>query len=100
MLRAEGLRRSFGGVTAVDGVDLEVPRGHCVGLIGPNGAGKSTLLNILAGAESADTGSVWLDGRDGTKLPAYKRARLGLIRTFQIASEFSNLTVLENLLVA
>jgi ABC-type branched-subunit amino acid transport system ATPase component len=100
MLRAEGLRRSFGGVTAVDGVDLEVPRGHCVGLIGPNGAGKSTLLNILAGAESADTGSVWLDGRDVTKLPAYKRARLGLIRTFQIASEFSNLTVLENLLVA
>jgi ABC-type branched-subunit amino acid transport system ATPase component len=92
--------RSFGGVTAVDRVDLEVPRGRCVGLIGPNGAGKSTLLNILAGAERADAGVVFLGGRDVTKLAAYRRARLGLIRTFQIASEFSNLTVLENLLVA
>jgi ABC-type branched-subunit amino acid transport system ATPase component len=99
-LRAEGITRSFGGVTAVDGVDLQVATGQCVGLIGPNGAGKSTLLNILAGAERADSGSVFLEGRDVTKLPAYRRARLGLIRTFQIASEFSNLTVLENLLVA
>jgi ABC-type branched-subunit amino acid transport system ATPase component len=81
-------------------VDLEVPAGQCVGLIGPNGAGKSTLLNILAGAERADAGAVFLEGRDVTRLPAYRRARLGLIRTFQIASEFSNLTVLENLLVA
>jgi ABC-type branched-subunit amino acid transport system ATPase component len=99
-LRAQGVTRSFGGVIAVDGVDLEVPSGRCVGLIGPNGAGKSTLLNILAGAERADAGAVFLQGREVTKLPAYRRARLGLIRTFQIASEFSNLTVLENLLVA
>jgi ABC-type branched-subunit amino acid transport system ATPase component len=99
-LRAAGVTRSFGGVTAVDRVDLEVPRGQCVGLIGPNGAGKSTLLNILAGAERADAGRVLLGRRDVTRLPAYRRARLGLIRTFQIASEFSNLTVLENLLVA
>jgi neutral amino acid transport system ATP-binding protein len=99
-LRAAGVTRSFGGVTAVDRVDLEVPRGQCVGLIGPNGAGKSTLLNILAGAERADAGAVFLGDRDVTKLPSYRRARLGLIRTFQIASEFSNLTVLENLLVA
>jgi neutral amino acid transport system ATP-binding protein len=100
MLRAQGVTRTFGGVHAVDGVDLELPQGHCIGLIGPNGAGKSTLLNILAGAERADSGTVTLEGRDVTSLPAYKRARLGLIRTFQIASEFSNLTVLENLLVA
>ncbi|MDQ6817456.1 MAG: ABC transporter ATP-binding protein [Actinomycetota bacterium] len=100
MLRGEGITRAFGGVRAVDNVSLEVGRGRCVGLIGPNGAGKSTLLNVLAGAERADTGSVFLEDRDVTRLPAYRRARLGLIRTFQIASEFPNLTVLENLLVA
>jgi ABC-type branched-subunit amino acid transport system ATPase component len=77
-----------------------VPRGQCVGLIGPNGAGKSTLLNLLAGAERPDAGRIWLEGRDVTDLPAFRRARLGMIRTFQISSEFANLTVLENLLVA
>jgi ABC-type branched-subunit amino acid transport system ATPase component len=100
VLQARGVTRSFGGVVAVIDVDFEVEQGRCVGLIGPNGAGKSTLLNILAGAERADAGAVLLDGRDVTRLPAYRRARRGLIRTFQIASEFSNLTVLENLLVA
>jgi branched-chain amino acid transport system ATP-binding protein len=92
--------RAFGGVQAVDHVDLEIGRGQSVGLIGPNGAGKSTLLNILAGAERPDSGSVFLEGRNITRLPAYRRARLGLVRTFQLASEFPNLTVLENLLVA
>jgi ABC-type branched-subunit amino acid transport system ATPase component len=100
VLEAVSVSRAFGGVTAVDHVDLTVNRGHCVGLIGPNGAGKSTLLNVLAGAERPDAGKVLLEGRDVTRLPAYRRARLGLIRTFQMASEFPNLTVLENLLAA
>jgi ABC-type branched-subunit amino acid transport system ATPase component len=100
ILEAVSVKRTFGGVTAVDHVDLEVQRGRCVGLIGPNGAGKSTLLNVLAGAERPDSGKVLFEGRNVTRMPAYRRARLGLIRTFQIASEFPNLTVLENLLAA
>jgi ABC-type branched-subunit amino acid transport system ATPase component len=100
VLEGVGVRRAFGGVSAVDGVDLAVRHGQCVGLIGPNGAGKSTLLNVLAGAERPDSGKVLFEGRDVTRMPAYRRARLGLIRTFQMASEFPNLTVLENLLAA
>lgn len=100
VLEAIGVERAFGGVTAVDNVSLAVGRGQCVGLIGPNGAGKSTLLNVLAGADRADAGKVLFDGRDVTRLPAYRRGRLGLIRTFQLASEFPNLTVLENLIAA
>ena len=100
ILRAERVTRAFGGVTAVSDVSISVDRGHCVGLIGPNGAGKSTLLNVLAGAERPDSGAVFLESHDVTRLQAYRRARLGLIRTFQMASEFSGLTVLENVLVA
>jgi ABC-type branched-subunit amino acid transport system ATPase component len=100
ILEAISITRAFGGVRAVDNVDLKVPAGSCVGLIGPNGAGKSTLLNIVAGAERPDSGSVFLEGRNVTRLPAYRRARLGLVRTFQLASEFPNLTVLENLVAA
>jgi ABC-type branched-subunit amino acid transport system ATPase component len=100
ILKAVSIARAFGGVQAVDHVDLEVPTGLCVGLIGPNGAGKSTLLNVLAGAEKPDSGRVLFDGRDVTRLAAYRRGRLGLVRTFQLASEFPNLTVLENLLAA
>jgi branched-chain amino acid transport system ATP-binding protein len=100
ILKAVAITRAFGGVRAVDEVDLEVQRGQCVGLIGPNGAGKSTLLNVLAGAERPDSGAVYLEGRKVTRLAAYRRARLGMVRTFQLASEFPNLTVLENLLAA
>jgi branched-chain amino acid transport system ATP-binding protein len=100
ILKAVSVTRAFGGVRAVDHVDLEVQEGLCVGLIGPNGAGKSTLLNVLAGAERPETGSIFLGSRNITRLPAYRRARLGIVRTFQLASEFPNLTVLENLLAA
>lgn len=99
MLLAAGISRRFGGVVAVESASLEAQTGQCVGLIGPNGAGKSTLLNILAGSESCDAGRIEVDGHDVTRLPAHKRARLGIVRTFQLASEFSRLTVLENLLV-
>jgi len=98
VLRAEGVEREFGGVRAVAGVSLEVRRSTLTGLIGPNGAGKSTLLAMLAGTLPPSAGVITYDGRDVTAMPAYQRARLGLVRTFQLASEFRRLTVLENLL--
>jgi ABC-type branched-subunit amino acid transport system ATPase component len=94
------LTRDFGGVHAVAGVSIEVRRGTLTGLIGPNGAGKSTLLAMLAGTIPATSGQVIYAGTDVTSMPAYRRARLGLVRTFQLASEFKRLTVMENLLSA
>jgi branched-chain amino acid transport system ATP-binding protein len=91
---------SFGGTHAVADATFAVRRGTLTGLIGPNGAGKSTTLALLAGTLAADTGTVRLGGRDITALPAHRRARLGLVRTFQLAGEFKRLTVLENLLSA
>jgi ABC-type branched-subunit amino acid transport system ATPase component len=100
MLEVRDVHRHFEGMHAVDGVSLEVQRGKITGLIGPNGAGKSTLLAVLAGTLPATSGSILFEGEDITRLPAYQRARRGLVRTFQLPSEFAHLTVLENLLVA
>jgi len=100
MLVARDVHRHFEGMRAVDGVSLEVPRGQITGLIGPNGAGKSTFLAVLAGTLPASSGTMLFDGEEITKLPPYMRARRGLVRTFQLPSEFAHLTVLENLLVA
>ena len=100
MLTATEVHRHFEGMRAVDGVSIEVPPGRITGLIGPNGAGKSTMLAVLAGTLPATSGSIIFDGEDITRLPAYARARRGLVRTFQLPSEFARLTVLENLLVA
>ena len=98
VLQAVDVVREFGGVRAVAGVSLSVRRGTLTGLIGPNGAGKSTLLAMLAGTLPVSAGQIRYQGDDVTGLPAYRRARLGLIRTFQLASEFKRLTVMENLL--
>jgi branched-chain amino acid transport system permease protein len=100
ILQAVGVSRDFGGVHAVTDVSLSVRPGTVTGLIGPNGAGKSTLLALLAGTDRVSTGQVLYQGRDVTALPAYRRARMGLVRTFQLASEFRQLTVMENLLSA
>ena len=100
MLAANDVHRHFEGMRAVDGVSLEVPRGKITGLIGPNGAGKSTFLAVVAGTLPASGGAILFDGENITRLPAYRRARRGLVRTFQLPSEFARLTVLENLLVA
>jgi ABC-type branched-subunit amino acid transport system ATPase component len=100
LLVVEDLRRSFGGVRAVDGVSFKVRRGSITGLIGPNGAGKSTALGVIARALRPDAGRIEFDGRDVTALSAMSLARRGLIRTFQTSSEFPRLTVIENLLVA
>ncbi|MEV7177092.1 ABC transporter ATP-binding protein [Kitasatospora sp. NPDC093679] len=95
-LTARGLVRRFGGIAAVDGVDLDVPPGRITALVGPNGAGKSTLFDCLSGVARPDAGRVLLAGRDVTRLPDHARARLGLARTFQQIAVFPGLTVGEN----
>jgi neutral amino acid transport system ATP-binding protein len=100
MLVATDIHRHFEGMRAVDGVSLEVVPGKITGLIGPNGAGKSTFMAVLAGTLPATSGTIVFEGEDITHLPAYQRARRRLVRTFQLPSEFAQLTVLENLLVA
>jgi branched-chain amino acid transport system ATP-binding protein len=99
-LEARHLIRRFGGVLALDDVSLTASAGKISALVGPNGAGKSTLFHCLAGSLRADSGSVLLDGRDISRLPADARSRRGLIATYQQGSVFPSLTVRENLLVA
>jgi ABC-type branched-subunit amino acid transport system ATPase component len=100
LLVATDVHRHFEGMRAVDGASMEALPGHITGLIGPNGAGKSTFLAVPAGTLPATSGTIVFDGEDITGLPAFRRARRGLVRTFQLPSEFAQLTVLENLLVA
>jgi branched-chain amino acid transport system ATP-binding protein len=99
LLCARGLQKSFGGVHAVDGISFEVAAGTIFALIGPNGAGKSTTLNLLSGTYQADAGSLALGARTLTGLPAWRRARLGLARTFQKIRLFKQLSALDNVLV-
>ncbi|MGA7087479.1 MAG: branched-chain amino acid ABC transporter ATP-binding protein/permease [Candidatus Dormiibacterota bacterium] len=100
ILSTERVGVNFGGLQAVADVSISLARGRLTGLIGPNGAGKSTLLSALAGTVRASEGRILYQGRDVTGRPAYLRARSGLVRTFQLASEFKRLTVVENLLAA
>lgn len=99
LLETHGLTVRFGGVTALQGVDLRVDRGELVGLIGPNGAGKTTCIDAITGFVHA-TGRVVLEGREVGDLPAHERARLGIGRTWQSLELFDDLTIRENLQVA
>ncbi len=99
MISTRSLTKRFGGFTAVDGVSLEIKAGSITGLIGPNGAGKTTLFNLITGALSPTSGEVLLDGQTVTGLPPHELFGKGLLRTFQIAHEFSSLTVRENLMM-
>jgi branched-chain amino acid transport system ATP-binding protein len=99
-LRLENVSRHFGGLKAVDAVSLVVQPGERHALIGPNGAGKTTLFNLISGEFPPTSGRIELFGSDVTRLPAYKRAALGIARTFQITKLFPALTVRENVLVA
>ena len=98
VLDAKGLHKSFGGVRAVRATDIKVDTGELLGLFGPNGAGKTTLFNLVAGEQRPDEGVILLDGQEVTWLPAWRRVRLGLGRTFQVTRPFRDLTVLENVL--
>jgi branched-chain amino acid transport system ATP-binding protein len=100
LLEARDISKRFAGITALDDVTLDVEAGEPVGLIGPNGAGKTTFFNCLLGMLRPDGGRVIFDGRDITRLPVYKRARLGFGRTFQRIELFSGMSVRDHLLVA
>jgi branched-chain amino acid transport system ATP-binding protein/neutral amino acid transport system ATP-binding protein len=99
ILDVRGLRRRFGGVVALDSLDLAVPRGRVTALIGPNGAGKSTAFQCLSGVIPPDAGQVLFDGQDITGWRSDRITRAGLVRSFQIARGIPRLTVLENLLL-
>jgi len=100
LLDARGITKRFAGITALHAVDLTVAPGEFVGLIGPNGAGKTTFFNCLLGISCPDEGTVIFDGRDVTRLPVYKRARLGFGRTFQRLELFAGMTVRDHFIVA
>ena len=99
-LSCAGLRREFGAVRAVDGVDLALPAGARHALIGPNGAGKSTLFRLLAGGLRPSAGQIWLDGTDVTRLAEARRARLGIGQTFQHSSLFLSMSAGDNVALA
>ena len=99
MIVVENLHKNFGGVRAVNGASLSVQPGSITGLIGPNGAGKTTLFNVIAGLYQPTSGKVLLDGEDITSLKPYELFHKGVLRTFQLAHEFSTLTVRDNLMM-
>ena len=99
MIEVRNLTRRFGGFVAVNDCSLTVEKGSITGLIGPNGAGKSTLFNMVAGNLEPSAGSILLDGQEIARLKPHQLFGRGLLRTFQIAHEFSRLTVLENLMM-
>jgi branched-chain amino acid transport system ATP-binding protein len=100
LLELDEVARAYGGLRAVDGVDLQIEAGARHGLIGPNGAGKSTLFKLVLGAERVTSGRVRFDGRDITSLPEHKRARLGIAQTFQHSSVFGTLSCADNVRLA
>ncbi|MDG1519287.1 MAG: ABC transporter ATP-binding protein [Yoonia sp.] len=99
MIVVENLVKTFGGFHAVDGASLRIEEGTITGLIGPNGAGKTTLFNVIAGVLEPTSGRVTMHGEDITGLPPHQLFHKGLLRTFQIAHEFSTMTVRENLMM-
>src|SRR5690348_493336 len=96
LLEARDVTKVFAGITALDGVSLEVDTNEIVGLIGPNGAGKTTFFNCLLGLSRPEGGSVLFEGRDLSRVPTYKRARLGIARTFQRIELFVGMTPREH----
>jgi branched-chain amino acid transport system ATP-binding protein len=100
LLAVQDVHQQFGALKVLTGVSLAVPRGQAVGVVGPNGAGKSTLLDIVTGGRRPDGGRIYLGGTDVTTVPAGRRTRLGLGRTYQVPRPFPGLTVFENALVA
>ncbi|HJV36300.1 ABC transporter ATP-binding protein [Geomonas sp.] len=99
MLKLDGIGKRFGGLTALEGISFNVTKGAITGIIGPNGAGKTTLFNVATGIYAPSQGAVLLEGKNISAFPPEKRARLGLVRTFQNIELFGKMTVLENVMV-
>jgi branched-chain amino acid transport system ATP-binding protein len=99
LIEARGVTKRFSGFTALSNIDLAVEAGERIGLIGPNGSGKSTLVNCLIGVLPTNGGEVYFEGRNITALPAWRRARMGIARSFQVPRPFRNLTVSANVQV-
>jgi branched-chain amino acid transport system ATP-binding protein len=99
LLRVERVTKRFGGFAALEEVSIAIAPGERFGLIGPNGSGKTTLINCISGALRNDAGSILFEGEDLSGMPAYRRVRRGIARSFQIPKPFASMTVLENLLV-
>ena len=99
ILQVNNLSKFFGGLKAISNCSLKVKKGSITGIIGPNGSGKTTLFNLIAGNLKPNKGSVYFDNEDITGIPSYELFSKGILRTFQIAHEFTNLTVLENLMM-
>jgi branched-chain amino acid transport system ATP-binding protein len=99
LLQVKDVSKHFGGFTALAGVSVDIAPGERFGLIGPNGSGKTTLINCISGTLRNETGSIVFDGEEVSRLPAYKRTRRGIARSFQVPRPFAAMTVLENLLV-
>jgi len=100
ILKVSNVRKTFGGVTALDGVNMEIDKGKMTMLIGPNGSGKTTLINVISGFYKPDDGHVLFEDRDITGKPPHEVSGQGLIRTFQVPAPFKKLSVMENLLMA
>ena len=99
ILNISNLSKNFGGLSAVNNCSLKIKRGTITGIIGPNGSGKSTLFNLIAGSLKPNSGKVLFNNEDITNFPSHDLFSKGILRTFQIAHEFTNLTVLENLMM-
>lgn len=99
MLSVKGVSKRFGGVVAVNNIDLDVEESIILGLIGPNGAGKSTLFELISGSQRADSGKVLFKDRDIVGMPTYRVSRMGIARTFQKLRPFLEMTVIENVMV-
>lgn len=99
LLKLEGVTKRFGGLVAVNSVDLEVEEGEKLGVVGPNGSGKTTLYNLISGVYMPDEGQIFFEGKEITNLPPYDRTKLGIARTFQIPRPFGSATVRENVAI-
>jgi branched-chain amino acid transport system ATP-binding protein len=100
LLLAQGLRKQYGALVVLDGVDFEVRRGDAIGIVGPNGAGKTTLLSLLSGSQAATAGRIAFKGKDVSSLDAATRCKMGIVRTHQVPQPFSGMTVFENVFTA
>jgi branched-chain amino acid transport system ATP-binding protein len=99
LLKCVNVTKRFGGLVAVDNVTFEITHGELMAIVGPNGAGKTTMFNLINGVYPADEGKIWFEDVDVTDFPAYKRAHLGMGRTFQIPRPFASATVRENVAI-